>query len=410
MVPDLARGLALLGIAIANVATAWLVAGLGTQLDSADYFGGVVDDSLADKFTVFFTAIAAHNRGLPMFSTLLGFGVGLIALSLQRRGFTLRRSRAIVAKRYAYLALFGTLHMVFLFFGDIMFFYGICGVVLAALLDVSDKTLKWLAGVPLAITAVVGTLAAVAVNFTDSNFLTADFGKSEFFAESLVQPQSYLDLVASNALVWVLGIFQLPMTTFLYLPLMLIGFRWARAGVLTDVAAHKKTLLTWATAAVVISVGIGVPWGYAAIHGSAGLDSTGWLLLNSSLGVFTGPGILAALALLAAPLQRRVSAGEPVPGVLTPIIALGKRSMSGYVAQSILFAAVVYPFWGNFPQGTGAATQTLLAIGVWLATVLAAWVLERLGKPGPLEHVHRRLAYGPTMRPEPGPPAPQVPA
>ena len=116
LVPDVARGLALLGIALANAPTAWFLDDDTTE--RADYFGGAV--SSADDATVLFTAVTSHVRGLPMFSTLLGFGVGLIVMSLWRRGFPVGRTRAVVVRRYAFLALFGALHAIFLFHGDIM--------------------------------------------------------------------------------------------------------------------------------------------------------------------------------------------------------------------------------------------------------------------------------------------------
>lgn len=87
IVPDAARGMALLGIAIANMTTAWII----TEDRPGAYFGGILNDSVLDKIAVVFGAFFVHNRGLPMFSTLLGFGVGLIAMSLWRRGFPLGR-------------------------------------------------------------------------------------------------------------------------------------------------------------------------------------------------------------------------------------------------------------------------------------------------------------------------------
>lgn len=96
IVPDVARGMALLGIAMANMTTAWVI----TTDRTGSYFGGIIDGSAWDKAAVVFSAFFVHNRGLPMFSTLLGFGVGLIALSLWRRGFPVRAARRVIAKRY----------------------------------------------------------------------------------------------------------------------------------------------------------------------------------------------------------------------------------------------------------------------------------------------------------------------
>ncbi|WP_259824843.1 DUF418 domain-containing protein [Corynebacterium kefirresidentii] len=79
---------------------------------------------------------------------------------------------------------------------------------------------------------------------------------------------------------------------------------------------------------------------------------------------------------------------------------MGKRSMSGYVGQSILFFCLVHPFMLNFGHELGAFGQAVMAFAVWLATLIFACVLEACGRRGPFEAVHRRLSYGPTMQPQ----------
>lgn len=79
IIPDVARGLALLGIALANASMMWFASNIE---DPALFLGGINNNSALDTITAAVTAVIAHNRGLPMFSTLLGFGVGLIVASL----------------------------------------------------------------------------------------------------------------------------------------------------------------------------------------------------------------------------------------------------------------------------------------------------------------------------------------
>ena len=84
LAPDVARGLALLGIAWANISTGWALADPGAP---GAYFGGIRDGNMLDEVIVVLSAMFAHVRGLPMFTVLLGFGVGLITMSLSRRSF-----------------------------------------------------------------------------------------------------------------------------------------------------------------------------------------------------------------------------------------------------------------------------------------------------------------------------------
>uniref|UniRef100_UPI001F2E1EF3 DUF418 domain-containing protein n=1 Tax=Rothia nasimurium TaxID=85336 RepID=UPI001F2E1EF3 len=72
----------------------------------------------------------------------------------------------------------------------------------------------------------------------------------------------------------------------------------------------------------------------------------------------------------------------------------GKRSMTGYVLQSVIFLVVFGGFALGLFADAGAALLLLVGTGGWLVTVLVAVALEAAGKPGPLEALHRRMSYG----------------
>ena len=74
IVPDVARGMALLGIAMANMTTAWII----TTDRPGSYFGGIIDGSAWDKAAVVFGAFFVHNRGLPMFLPCSALAWGLL--------------------------------------------------------------------------------------------------------------------------------------------------------------------------------------------------------------------------------------------------------------------------------------------------------------------------------------------
>lgn len=418
IVPDFARGMALWGIAAANATTAWFH---NTEATTAAMFGGISDSHpMLDKIVAVFTAMFAHNRGLPMFSTLLGVGVGFIAMSLWRKQFPVGAARKTLVRRYAFLLLFGAVHTVFLFYGDIMTTYGICGILLALLLTMKDKHIKLIAYIMLGLSLVVSVLAAALIGFAA--------GENPAFAEEMsgsMNPAAALDtlpgganldsypgLLATQAMVLVFTLLGMPFTTFVYFPVMLIGFVWAREGRFAKVAEYRKSFWAWTVAGAVFVFGIGLPWGLASIGVLPSQWEAVFTILNFGAGVITGPAILACCALLLDGAQQRINratATSTTPAqayvAATPLwlripAALGKRSMSGYLFQSLVFFVLVYPFTLNFGHNTGAAVQFGLATTIWLISLALAWALEVSNKPGPFEWLHRRISYGKTGRPQ----------
>ena len=388
VVPDIARGAALLGIAVANIPTAWLVPGA----PHSSYFGST--DTVLDQVLAMLSAMFAHNRGLPLFSTLLGFGVGLIAMSLWRRQFPAKRARQIIVRRYFFLAIFGVIHGVLLFFGDIMFYYGLCGMLLALLLTLSDKLLAIISYVLMGL-ALIASIAFLSWALTSG----VDLGAGQAGSAAASEFTTYLDLLQYNATTVALSLTGLPSYFIFYLPIIVIGFTWARRGVLADVPAHRKELIAWAIFGAVIIFGIGIPWGLAVIGILPVEYATVFMATNSFAGAMTGPALLAMFALALQPIQARVNRGEQPPAWARMPMALGERSMSGYLFQSIAFFIIFYPIAFGF-KPESMSTQVSLALAVWAMSMFGAWALAKIDKPGPFEWAHRRLAYGPTMQPK----------
>lgn len=389
--PDLARGLTLLGIALANVGTAW-VENPGAEL--AGGLGGVYEDSLLDKVVVVLGTMFVHVRGLPMFATLLGLGIGMITMSLWRRGYPRGRASWVIVRRYGLLALIGALHMVFLFYGDIMFFYGLAGMVLAALISLSDKVLLWIAGVLLTLQiigfTVAGLFAAFLPAFTEAISGGAGIGL----------PQTYPDSLLLGLMMLFFGVIGFVPQALIYLPVMMLGFVVARRGILLNTRAHRRVLLIWVWVGVAVILLVGLPWGLAEIGVLPVTLAPAFQMMNTGWGQLTGLAFIAAIALLSQPLQDRADQarqrGEsPQSNIpLRALMALGRRSMTGYVLQSVFFLVLLAPYLLNLGERGGAFQLSLIASGVWLLTLVIAAVLEHWGRPGPLEYVHRSLSYG----------------
>ncbi|QGU04781.1 DUF418 domain-containing protein [Corynebacterium comes] len=378
--PDVARGLALLGIALANIPTAWAFA---QNADYASDFGGVYGTGTwLENLAVVFHTMFVHVRGLPMFTTLLGFGVGLITLSLWRRGFPVKKARFMLWRRYLLLGAFGVAHLVLLFFGDIIVQYSLTALILIAMISFRDRTLMIIACVLLGLTIAYSmVMSVVALYFPE--FMVMDGS-----IIGLGATESYLEYVATNGMFLGVTLAGMPMTAVALLSVMIIGFVWARQGVLADVASHLTLLRAWVAVAGVVVLLVGLPWGLAAI----GVLPPAWelplSLLNTGVGMLTGPGILALIALIFRGTE------EQITPATRAFVALGRRSMSGYILQSVLFLLITQPFTLNWGPTAGILGQMGIALVVWFITLMWALAWDLLDWPGPVEWAHRRLAYG----------------
>ena len=81
--------------------------------------------------------------------------------------------------------------------------------------------------------------------------------------------------------------------------------------------------------------------------------------------MFGGLGYAALFGLIAAALARP---GPTVGTVTSAVTAVGKRSLSSYLAQSVIFTPLLCAWGLGLGAVLGSAGVAALAIGVWLAT------------------------------------------
>ena len=287
LTPDLARGAALLGIAIANGITAWsLRSGDVPQGYHRTLSGIIVNNSLWDKVTIILADMFVHTRGLPMFATLLGYGVGMILVREQRKGATKKQCRAILLRRYGALILFGLLHMVFLFYGDIMFNYGLIILVLVIpMRNAKNKTLL--------ITAGVLFVLAMVMNSALWSYLDMNAVLLHGYGHGYVQDQ----LVRGASLAFMYNFLQFPYILPLVGSVILIGFVAGRNGVLEHPEQFRTPMRIAAAITVIIVIAVGLPVGLASL-GILGHEKF-FYILNSLVGMASGPGTVVWISWIA---------------------------------------------------------------------------------------------------------------
>ncbi|MEX2549020.1 MAG: DUF418 domain-containing protein [Nitriliruptoraceae bacterium] len=378
---DVLRGFALLGILVINIAVMRgadvhrLFAGQELQpTDGIDRTVGALASWLfAGKF-------------IASFALLFGVGAGLLAERALARG---RAPRALLASRYAWLMVFGLAHMVLLFPGDILFVYGITGLILLAFVRVGPATaLRWGVGLVVAVAALVAMAAATAP--AGGGAVVGWPATRGDQAIEAFRDGSYLDILGANA--WqalVLQLGQLGAVPWL-LGLFLIGFATARAGIATDLAAHRPLLRRLA----VLGLGLGLPLGAVLapldplplVLGTAGTSLGGiWPILIAVAQQLGAPllavGYLAGLGLVSLRW-----------GPLRPLAAVGRMALTGYLLQSLL-ALVVFGGFDRYDR-MGPGGSMVIVLGVWSVLLVVCPLWLRWFRFGPAEWLWRTLTYG----------------
>ncbi|WP_310910947.1 DUF418 domain-containing protein [Lipingzhangella rawalii] len=386
LAPDLARGFMLLLIAVAN--TPWYLWGRDYTMSSIH----PPDGAWWDQLTQIVIITAVDGRIYPMFAFLFGYGMVQLLLRQEAAGVPERAALALLRRRNLWLLVFGCAHAALLFMGDILGAYGLAGLVLAALfLRRSNRTLLvWSAvlGIVLLLFLAFSLLGAYAAAVLGE---PVEQGFTPYkFAESTMAEDSYLHSVVERLLVWPLLVVMQGLLGLAVPIAILLGFWAARHRVLEQPEQNLR-LLGW-TAFVGIAVGWlgGAP--HAVTHtGLVPFPEDAMFVFSTLMlptGLAGGVGYVALFGLIGYWLRNR-----PSGPVTTAVSAVGKRSLSCYLAQSVVCAPLLAA-WG---LGLGAhlhsSSMALFAVAVWLVILLAAWGLERAGRRGPAEVLLRRLTY-----------------
>lgn len=360
--PDLARGLMLLFIALAN--SHYFLRGSSTM-------GGYPRDvSPIDSAMTWIIATFVDGRAFPMFGLLFGYGVAHIVRRQETSGRPI--VRRLLWRRALVLIVVGVVDGMLLYAGDILAMYGVLLLVGAWVVFWKDRRL--LAG------ALVFFLLS-ALPSGDSSSVSTDPPAAELLPPDVAAMLTErLPVVAFVGLLGPIG-FACP---------FLIGLWAGRRRILELPEQHRTMLRVTAAAGIGLAVLGAQPVslvlaGVRPVPGPDVLELIG--PLHDATGVAGGFGYAALVTLVA---HRLGSRRGPVVEALA---ATGQRSMTCYLAQSLVWAVVFTPFLLDLSGTLTVAATALVATGTWLTTVMLAEWMRRTGRRGPFELLVRRITY-----------------
>ena len=375
--PDVARGLVLIGIALANVPFFLFGTELGIALKP-------ISDDPTDQWTNAFVAMLFDNRSYPLFALLFGYGMTQLLSREHARVASWEDTRRLLIRRNLWLIAFGAAHGVLLFFGDILGPYGLLGLALVLLIRASGKVLAVVGWICFGMLVLIGAFEGLSGLFGEVGGMTtgAPFGSAA--------ADSFGWAVLLRAGEWFVQMIGMPFGGIGLLAPMILGMWLARHRVLENPTPHLRRLGVAAGVGITVSLLGALPLALALLGTWA---PSIWVeplvtMLHAGTGALGAVGYVALIAILAG---RRET-----PGPISRIFAaLGQRSLSGYLTQSVVFVIVFAPYAVGLGDQVGIAEASQIAVITWLGTLIVANLLAAVDKPGPAEWLLRTIVYRP---------------
>jgi uncharacterized membrane protein YeiB len=177
-----------------------------------------------------------------------------------------------------------------------------------------------------------------------------------------------------------------------FIPMILVGILLQRSGWLDRPEEHLRRLKLVFLTGMAVNVASSLPVALIALGVWDPATGTHAVAIGLTFlgGMYAGIGYICGFALLAHKLRGHGRRG--VPGALA---AVGERSLTCYLLQSIIMAPLLAAWGFGLGDDMGYLSAFGFAFGTWLVTVVVAVLLDKAGKRGPFEVLLRRLTYGP---------------
>ncbi len=376
---DALRGVALLGILLVNIFSF-----AQPHYSSPKAYG----DLHGANFAVWlFSHTFAYLKFLSIFSMLFGAGVYLFTSRIEGAG---RQSRWLHYRRMLVLIMFGLLHAYFLWFGDILVHYGICGLLLYPLRQCPPRRLILIGTVILLIPILAGVFYIGTMGPNDFREFEKDLHPtpSAVASDLATFRGGWLGQLSTRAN----EAFEFETTVFGWeyfwreLGLMLIGMALFKLGVFSA-ALTRAVYLRMIIAAIVF--GIPLTW-----HGVYANYKVGWQSMSIYFrgefvdyvaSLFVAFGWVGAIML---------ACKTPALRLLTyPLKAVGRAAFSNYILQTLICTTLFYGHGFGLYGHISRVGQFGIVLVIWALQLIVSTLWFRFFRMGPLESLWRSLTY-----------------
>jgi uncharacterized protein len=408
---DAIRGFALLGIFIANMQL--FAAPFGEFLHATPGAGM----PLADVIAFYFVKIFVDGKFYPTFSLL--FGIGL-ALQWERALAMGRTLLGAGLRRLLVLAVLGAVHIVLLWYGDILLVYSTTGLLLLLLIKARPRTLATIGAIFLGVSVLFSTGFAAISPPPDPSLgaeivltpeqaakppmqrLLAAADKHPIIWKNIAHPiwtEAETEAMRDGPFVEALK-FRL-MSYGFFIIFGVVGFWWHVAAMFLFGAALLKAGLfapdnrSWFDRFLAAGLIIGLPLNIFAVMAPHLMSEHAAAIVAMPVFFLGGPLLaLAYVAMIVKAVDRADRGASPLLAKLTAALAAaGRMALTNYLLQTLI-AVFVFHHWGLRYFGEAARSERIIfAAAVFSGQVVFSTLWLRQFRFGPMEWLWRSLTY-----------------
>ena len=327
----------------------------------------------ANGSAIFLIAALFAGKFYLLFSFLFGYSSNYVIRND-------RSNRARWIKRCFALITLGAIHFTFLWHGDIIFMYGLLGLLLTLFFFKEDSTIKIWSRIIFSISTVLVVLIG-ALAYIAEYLLKEDLGSSTVPSlDEILRNGTFLDSIPARLEVWLLSISSgIFLQGGLAFAAFLLGVRLARSNFLSspiDKAANSKLMKK----GLVFGLPIQVIAAVILVRNEQATEPSESIYLIS---LFTSFVAAPLLSMFYVGLIRKLV--EERPQLVSWMKPAGKMSLTIYISQSVITSLIFSPWGLGLFQDLQTWQVFLLAFIIWLLlSYLAALWLKRFNQ-GPLE-------------------------
>ena len=390
---DVLRGFALLGILLMNMSS--------YAMPTIAYFNPTVygGNELWNRLVFSLSHIFADQKMMALFSMLFGASVMLVTGNMEKRGESPLKFYYL---RNFWLLVFGLIHSIFIWNGDILVVYALCSFGLYWLRHLSPK---WQMG--------LGIFLFFVPSFFNVGVSGALFYLQEAdwrYLESYWQPEATavtaeIDLYQGSYAAQVVyrlnedsalipytdgqGLLEMSLLLEFFcraLGMMLVGMAFYSWGILSG----KRSLDFYVNMAF-LGFGLGLPivliglYQYTAHNWSASYSLFLGRIPNHIATPLIASGYIALVMLW--------SRSGFLTNLRDRLAAVGRMALTNYIGQSLIATFIFYGFGLGLFGSVNRGQQLLLILLIWsIQIIFSSWWLSRF-QYGPLEWVWRCLSH-----------------